>query len=107
MFKAVNAAPPHSCPLPAICFCCYRIPPPVSKTSLSAQIPGPSRASHHSFKAHFGRGLAPEAAFGIKTCENVLEAAICELVELRAPIPAPAPQAQLWGRRQGCGIWLK
>lgn len=35
--------------------------------------------------------MAPKAAFGIKKCENVLVAAVCELVELRAPFPAPAP----------------
>lgn len=31
------------------------------------------------------------AAFGIKKCENVLVAAICELAELRAPFSAPPP----------------
>ena len=97
-------SPPASLPTPTLCqlarpFCRYQLPPAVSKVrfqDLSTQISGSARVSCCSLKALFGSRSASTAAFGIKKCENVLVAAICELVgssEPRSQQPPFPPQA--------------
>ena len=91
--------PPSQRPLSANWpFCRYQLPPAVSKVrfqDLSAQISGSARVSCCPLKALFGSRSASMAAFGMKKCENVLVAAVCELVGSLEPRsqqpPSPPP----------------